>query len=647
MKISIVIVNYNVKYFLDQCISSIYKSEGDFDIEIIVVDNDSSDNSVQHIEQKFPKVIVEQNVENVGFSKANNQGVRKASGEFILVLNPDTLMSADTLKKCLGFYQQQSKQISNPIGIIGVKMYDGSGLFLQESKRGFPTPFVSFSKIFGLGKLFPTSKLLNRYYLGHLDADETHAVPILTGAFMFMKKNVFLDVNGFDEDYFMYGEDIDISYRVEQAGYENYYLSTTKIIHYKGESTRKLSFDYLKRFYEAMIIFAKKHLSGTQVFAYSFAITAAIYLNAILSFLLSFIKRIRIPVRDAIISAIIFIGTAAVWERLYFNDTEYFSNLFTFRNVPIYISILLFIYLLGGKYHRRFHSWQWIKILSFGILALVVCYGLLPDHFRFSRAVLVIGSILAAIDIFYVDYFGAKPKHAPHVKTRTAIVGAEQHSDSLLALLDKRGNTELIGFINDELQKNSSLLGSLNSVESIVRFHLIDELIFDQQRVATADMMRVMTNLDHDCQYKIYTAQSETVVGSYSKELQGQIETFNIEYAITTPYSKFIKRFIDVLFSILAILGAPILWILNKFSSNYWKNIISVLTNRKTWIGYIRPTSDIHPLPNIKSGVISHQQFLEQLSSKQHTHLNYIYAREYSPWIDIRSFFSQLNQLHK
>ena len=240
MKLSIIIVNYNVKHFLEQCLKSVEKAIEPLDAEIIVVDNNSVDGSLKMINHKFPKVLVISNKTNTGFSVANNQGIRIAKGEHILLLNPDTVVQEDTLLKCVEFLDGNENA-----GALGIKMFDGKGKFLPESKRGLPTPKVAFFKIFGLSYIFPKSKLFGQYHLGYLNRDENHVVEVLSGAFMMIKKKVIEEVGNLDETFFMYGEDIDLSYRITKGGYKNYYFAASNIIHYKGESTKKSSINYV------------------------------------------------------------------------------------------------------------------------------------------------------------------------------------------------------------------------------------------------------------------------------------------------------------------------------------------------------------------------------------------------------------------
>ncbi len=264
MQLSVIILNYNVRYFLEQCVLSVQKALEGIDGEIIIVDNASSDDSCQMIKEKFPNVTLIKNKENLGFPKGNNIGVAQAKGEYICILNPDTVVAEDTFSKILNFVTSSGVEKSQ-LGIIGCKLIDGSGKFLPECKRGVPTPWVAFTKIFGLYKLFPKSSWFNQYYAMHLDENQSGEVDILVGAFMVMKRDLYLKVGGFDENCFMYSDDIDLSYLVKKAGYSNYYYADTTVIHYKGESTVRDGL-YMKRFREAMQFFYKKHFKKSWFF---------------------------------------------------------------------------------------------------------------------------------------------------------------------------------------------------------------------------------------------------------------------------------------------------------------------------------------------------------------------------------------------
>lgn len=251
MKLSVIILNYNVRHFLELCIKSVEAALVSIDSEIIVIDNLSQDDSCDIVKRQFPKVKLIENSENFGFSKGNNIAVQQAKGEYLCILNPDTVVAEDTFEMLLHFSEEKKN-----LGIIGCRLIDGKGQFLPESKRNVPTPNVAIKKIFGNS---------DDYYASSLKEDSVGSVPVLVGAFMWLKRSVYNEVRGFDEDYFMYGEDVDLSYKVSQAGYDNMYFGSTTVLHYKGESTLKDK-TYARRFYGAMQIFYDKHFKSNIIF---------------------------------------------------------------------------------------------------------------------------------------------------------------------------------------------------------------------------------------------------------------------------------------------------------------------------------------------------------------------------------------------
>lgn len=294
-KLSVIIVNYNVRHFLEQCLLSVRKAIEHIDAEVYVVDNNSVDGSQAMLKEKFPDITLIESKDNLGFSKGNNLAIRKAVGEYVLLLNPDTVVEESTFQKCIDFMDERPDA-----GALGVKMLDGDGNFLPESKRALPTPWVAFYKIFGLARVFPKSKKFGKYHLSYLSKDENHEVEVLSGAFMMMRKECLDKIGHLDETFFMYGEDIDLSYRVILGGYKNYYFSETKIIHYKGESTKKGSLNYVKVFYNAMIIFARKHFSRNRQNFFILLIRLAIYFRALLAVGNRVVQRIAFPVIESL-----------------------------------------------------------------------------------------------------------------------------------------------------------------------------------------------------------------------------------------------------------------------------------------------------------------------------------------------------------
>lgn len=276
MKLSVIIVSYNVKYYLEQCLLSVERAIEEIDAEIIVVDNASKDGSVDYIQARFPHITCISSLHNLGFACANNLAIRQCKGEYVLLLNPDTFVAEDTIRQSVSFMDTHPKA-----GGLGVEMLNTDGSRAMESRRGFPSPLVAFYKMIGLCKHFPTHPRFGHYYMSNMPWDKAGHIEVISGAYCMLRHEALDKVGLLDEDFFMYGEDIDLSYRVLKGGYENWYLPA-KILHYKGESTKKSSYRYVHVFYDAMLIFFRKHYGGTS-FLLSVPIKAAIYLHATVS----------------------------------------------------------------------------------------------------------------------------------------------------------------------------------------------------------------------------------------------------------------------------------------------------------------------------------------------------------------------------
>lgn len=286
MKITVVIVSYNVKYYLEQCLGSLDKSLRGVDAEVYVVDNHSRDGSVDYLAERFPQVHFIASPHNLGFARANNLAIRETRSEYVLLLNPDTIVGEHTLPDVIRFMDAR-----RDVGALGVRMLDTSGCSAKESRRGLPTPMVAFYKMIGLCARYPRSPRFGRYYMSDLPWDEPAPIEVVSGAFCLLRREAIDKVGCLDEDFFMYGEDIDLSYRILKGGYKNYYFPSF-ILHYKGESTQKSSFRYVHVFYEAMLIFFKKHYSGMSLLL-SLPIKMAIYAKATLALLRMQLEKAR------------------------------------------------------------------------------------------------------------------------------------------------------------------------------------------------------------------------------------------------------------------------------------------------------------------------------------------------------------------
>ena len=530
MKLSIVIVNYNVRYFLEQTLVSIYKSTVDFAYEVFVVDNQSTDGSVKLLEQKFTEVHIIANSKNVGFSKANNQAIRQAKGEYILLLNPDTIIQENTLQLCVDKLDSDTQ-----IGGLGVKMVDGSGHFLPESKRGFPTPFAAFSKLSGLSKLFPNSRVFGKYHLGYLDKEQTHEVDVLSGACMFLRKSV-LDIIGLlDEAFFMYGEDIDISYRINNAGFKNIYFANTSIIHFKGESTKKGSLNYIKVFYNAMIIFANKHVVGTKGKLLTLLLQLAIFIRAIIALFQSFFAGLFFPFLDAIL----IFGGIFVSKELFENVIRaqyqtHYPKEFLFINTPIYIAIWLFSLWFLGNYKTKNKWRQLLAGLTIGVLLIAIVYSFFPLSLRFSRGI-ILSSFLFNIVVLSSSRFLIYALNGTlysYVKSdkKYIIVGNEIEANNISTQL-KNAPTKrhYIGFISIKNGvKNNKNLGSIENLQDILDAYKPNEILFSTEDLSMQFIIESMSRIEQSIEYKL-VSKNNTIISSASKNTAGEIYTLDID----------------------------------------------------------------------------------------------------------------------
>jgi len=625
------------------------------DSEIIVVDNNSVDGSVKMVREKFPGVQIIENKKNIGFSKANNQAILMSKGEYVLLLNPDTVVEADTFVKTTDFMD------SHPdAGGLGVKMIDGKGKFLSESKRGLPTPLVAFFKVFGFSRLFPKSKLFGRYHLGFLDKDKIHQVDILAGAFMLLRKETLEKTGLLDETFFMYGEDIDLSYRIIKTGYKNYYFPETRIIHFKGESTKKSGINYVLVFYNAMIIFARKHFSQKNARLFSFLINFAIYLRAFMAITNRFLNRIFLPLAD---TAVIFTGFCFIknyWEQNFlFHRGGYYPVEYITFVVPAYIFIWLISVYLSGGYDKPIRSIKIFQGLLIGTMIILVIYALLNEEYRFSRALIVIGAVWSLISMFMIRiilnifYFKNFSFEAENTKN-FIIVGDKEEAERVTSVLRQTSiNPSFIGIVNvsennnlptpdpayrqagyigagGQAGKGNGFIGNINQIKEIIEIYKIDEVIFCAKNMAPQDIIDKMSELKElQVDYKIAPPESLYIIGSNSIDTSGDLYVVNIN-SINKFSNKRNKRFFDIISSLLLLIFSPIFVFMVKNIPGFYKNIFLVLFAKKTWIGYYK-NEDSSKLPKIRSGILCPiDAFIKRTPDNEMiTRLNMIYARDY------------------
>ena len=389
MRLSVLIVNYNVKAFLDQCLRSVRAASRNLDVEVIVVDNASTDQSGEWITAQFPEVRWIASPTNLGFGRANNLALREATGDVVLYLNPDTVVPEDNFATALAYLADHPE-----VGSLGCRMIDGTGEFLPESKRALPTPSVALYRLLGLSSLFPRSPRFARYYLGHLPEDQNAEVDVHCGAWMMVRKPILDQLGGFDEAYFMYGEDIDLSYRIQKAGWQNHYLATSPIIHYKGESTKHATWKYVKTFHEAMDIFARTHFAGRAA-AFSALIRFGIYAKATSTVVQRWAAVVLPLLFDLALGYVLAESATSYWERSHrYIEGGAYPIAYRWLVLPAYTVTWFAVHTaLGGA---RGTLRRWFSSSFLATLTLLVGYALLPLDWRFSRALVLLSSLLFA-----------------------------------------------------------------------------------------------------------------------------------------------------------------------------------------------------------------------------------------------------------
>lgn len=645
--ISIVIVNYNVRHFLEQALSSIRRAQAHLSVETWVVDNNSVDDSLAMVRRDFPETHIIANKENVGFSTANNQAIAKANGKYILLLNPDTVLQEDTLIKCFDYMESHPN-----VGALGVKMIDGSGQFLPESKRGFPTPWVSFCKATGLSSIFKKSKLFNRYHLGYLDKNETHSIDVLCGAFMFMPKKTLDEIGYLDEAFFMYGEDIDLSYRVKKAGQEVHYFPETKIIHFKGESTKKGSLNYVRVFYQAMIIFSNKHFSGQGAGLLNLFLRIAIIGRALFSIVKRFWSKVGASFLDFIIGFASYFATMKLWATYYFKDNDYFNNSIYF-NFLIYTSIVVTVFYFSGIYTKKIRVSKIIRNLGLGLIICLAVYGLLNNSLRNSRAVLVLGSLLfGGLAIFWrmIQAYRKSGKWLldDNAKKRIIIVGEQSESDKITKMLMKTlVPHEIVGSIAPPNRFDENFhISKWDNLIKIIEIERIDEIIFSIKNLEWKKVMSCMSQMGPSVTYKMMGDDSISILGSQSKNTSGELYTVDFHFNIQENKNKYAKRISDIILAILLLLLSPILIVFQKNKANYFSHVISVLTGNKAMVGYDLKDNQLDKLPVIKQGIIPCSSLYRDLDDQNIIHRsNLLYAKDYNIWKDVDILFKGITKI--
>ncbi|HEU4471402.1 MAG TPA: glycosyltransferase family 2 protein [Flavisolibacter sp.] len=634
MRLSVIIVNYNVRYFLEQCLHTVEKCSEGLEVETIVVDNQSTDGSLPYLEERFPWVSFIANSANLGFARACNAGLAISKGELVLFLNPDTLLPEDCFRKCLDFFDRHPG-----CGALGVQMIDGSGKFLRESKRSFPSPLTSLFKLFGLSAIFPRSSLFGRYHLGHLSKEEDHEVDVLAGAFMMVRKEVLLETGGFDETFFMYGEDVDLSFRIQKAGYSNHYFAGTTIIHFKGESTKRGSLNYVRMFYNAMSVFVRKHYGGARAGLFSASIHFAIWVRAALAALSKFFRWVGLPVIDALLMLFSLWAVKELWVRYVKTEIVYSTGLLFF-SFPVFTLLFLTVAYYAGMYDRYYKFTNLVRSTCIATLALLAVYALLPEQLRFSRGIIVFGALGSFVLISLVRMALVRTgvlQEPADKRTRPYILiaAAEAEYEKAKILLEEKGfGDKIIGRIGIN-GDGEQVVARLEGVERTAALLDAQEIIFCAGPLSYKRIIEEVQRLNGKMRVRFFGGSS--IVGSDDQTTRGEILSSEVAYRLAWPVNRRLKRLIDVLAVLFLLPLFPLHVFLIGKPLGLIKNCFAVLAGKRTWIGY---TTKPAGLPPLRKGVLGPGGVLSAheggIPAESLRLMDHWYARDYEWLQDLR-----------
>ncbi len=561
MDLSVIIVSFNVRHFLDQAISSVQASECNFDYEIIVVDNGSTDDSVEWVNKEFPDVQIYDLGSNLGFAKANNFAASKAKGEHILLLNPDTILQKDSLQVCYDFLTSHDS-----VGAVALRMFDGRGQYLPESKRGFPGPWTSFCKITGLNDLFPHSKIFNYYYLGHMSSDKDQAVDVLTGAFMMMDRRRYLDMGGLDEDFFMYGEDIDLCYRLNEAGYQNHYLASSSIIHFKGESTTKDSLHYIKTFYSAMSIYAGKHYNRHVLAILSILIQGAIYTRAGLAIVFQKVKHWR-----ASLFSFLFIFIGLILGHYVTHDEWYLD--YRFFLPPLLFTLLWQWWSLGDE-----HWCWWSQFKGWLIGSLVLA----PMVISSSSPLWTVSILLAFLSFILQALLQKTPIFLPNLREnqKAGVFSEGAGAKAIKKLLDQ---------VPPENRVTSIRILSRTMANNPKDDDSCREYIFDPGYFQWSDIVRWIIGRGKGKTNRILSRDRKTLITSRSKNESAIL--VDREYIERSAWSRATRkrRWHDIGFSLCILFLSPVISLV--YGIQGVKKAIAFILSHSAWTPHLKATS--------------------------------------------------------
>ena len=644
MKLSVVIVSYNVCYFLEQTLLSVRAAAAALGepVEVFVVDNNSADRSVAMVRARFPEVILLENKHNPGFAKANNQALRLATGQYQLLLNPDTLVEEATFRRCCDFMAAHPR-----CGGLGVQMLDGQGRFLPESKRGLPTPAVAFYKVFGLATLFPRSRTFGRYHLGFLDKNQAHEVAVLSGAFMLLRQAALAEVGLLDEDYFMYGEDIDLSYRLTQGGWQNWYFPGVRILHYKGESTKRTSVNYVLVFYRAMVIFARKHFASSRASAFSVLINSAIWLRAGLALGQRLATRATPVLLDA---GLLYAGMYALkeyWETYQKSGALPYPPQYMLVAVPLYIGAWLATTWLSGGYDQPVRPGRVVRGVAVGTV-LISAVSNFFDSWRFSKALIVLGGGWAVAALLARRLLSHWLRHG-HLRLREArpktlaIVGSAAESQRVRRLLARaQVPATVVGYVAPEAPAGPTpthYLGTVAELPALVRLYGLTELVFCGQDLPAGAIIDLMAHLPERpaVAYKTLPAGSRYIIGSSRKDAPGDYYALNRSWQLSRPAQRRNKRVLDLAACLAVGLLSPLLLWAQHRPAGLLPHLAQVLRGRRSWVG-LRYLPEAAARPAVLSPADVVPVGVPLTEAARHR-LEQRYAQDYEPSLDLAALW--------
>lgn len=644
MKVSVIIVNYNVKYFIEVCLHSVFRAAKGMAVEVIVVDNNSKDDSCAMIRAKYPEVILIENKNNAGFSKANNQGVAIAKGEYILFVNPDTVMPEDFLQQLVGYMDQHPEA-----GSIGPKLIDGKGQYAPDGKKSFPSLSVAIFKTTGINKIFSKSPYFNKYYAVHVDKDEVAAVDMLSGCCMLVRHSVIKEIGGaFDEAYFMYCEDFDLSYRIQKAGYKNIYYPKTTLIHYKGESTRKATISHVRIFNDALSVFVKKHYSATNARLFIMLINIGIVLRAILSMVKQVLKVLRMPLFDAIVM----LATLGVMTEFW---VEHVKNILPIplssilKTFPVYILLWILSLYLNGVYDQSYRATRVLRGMAMGTVAILAYYGLLPAELRYSRAIIIFSAMIGTVSMLGLHWLLYRLgifKFIPYdqIPGKGVIVATEAaYNQTATTLKNVHYAPDIAGRIEPSIDKTNAI-ATLSELQPFIYTAGVEEVIFCINGLTYKEVLQNMQQCGPAYEYKIHLPGSNSFVGSNSSHTSGDLYTLDKRYNLADYARQRNKRISDIGVSVLLLLFYPVLMFKVKDAGQFFINIIRVLIGAKSWVGYSLAQPN---LPAIREGILPPYNIYKdyQPGTDQLNKMDVMYAETYDSGTDRSLILKNLKYL--